>query len=326
MSCNRCVLSRMGEQLPDLPFHECCRHIRHHRSHFGFNIECAIRLRSLDMSPTDARAASDATAHGGVIPRNIEFARLSTSIDDRMDRRDVQKLVQGCKEFNLAKMVALAQACASDRPCVRMYSSDATPQFINQSWNKALGNRRINRRGKRAVEFLCERLFVRGWDMQGSRTQSVVISEQRPMTKGKAGWSVFAFAVEFAPSLRSCGYGGPAISADCFDRGAYSVLLKVLPMAHKRAAAESMRDMSGVEALLDFCLVIPDVPHDIHNSSLWSLRSCCDTTEANINDMWVAIASVRNAYDMIMIALPGWLQDNVQWIDTPAPPDFLEEL
>jgi len=84
------------------------------------------------------------------------------------------------------------------------------------------------------------------------------------------------------------------------------MLDKLVRQAHSRAAHESVSENAGIEGLLDFVITIPDVMHDIHNGYMWSVRPFLPSNEA-LKNIWVSIAAVRSAYDLVMKYLDPWL-------------------
>ena len=67
----------------------------------------------------------------GIVRLIRNFAQPSFVIDDRTDERDLSKCGAVCKEFLSGRIEHLVRSNGSERPLVRVYSSDSTPMLIN---------------------------------------------------------------------------------------------------------------------------------------------------------------------------------------------------
>ncbi|CAK0902148.1 unnamed protein product [Prorocentrum cordatum] len=255
----------------------------------------------------------------------VKFSKPTALIDDRTDRRDVQKLREVLNVFLQDRYRAAVECHASERVLIRYYSSDGTPLLMNASWKRRLGPKTVRRKGKRCDEMLCERLYLKTYDYQGRRQCHVVVRDPVPLTAKKGGCALLACCEALAPSVRECFFFGPALNVYCWDRGCFSICSRLVWQAHSLRNSESTRASAYIDSLLDFVIAIPDLLHDANNALLWSLRQWV-SAEGVCKDVWCAITAIGNAYDVIMLNLDGWIQAKILWTDAPATAEFCREL
>ena len=77
------------------------------------------------------------------------------------------------------------------------------------------------------------------------------------------------------------------------------------------------RETRYLDALLQFTVTRADVLHDIANAFSWGMRPCVYTE--CMKSLCVAIASIRNAYDIIMDGLVKWLPGAMLWSEVSEP-------
>lgn len=249
----------------------------------------------------------------------------SSLIDSRTDRRDAAKLTEVCKEFLLGRYVSTVQQFDCQRPAVRFYSSDATPILVNKSWKRLLsGHKQIVRHGKRCMDVMCERCFVRGYDQEGHVQIACVIRDPFALTNVKIGWALFACEQASGLALRACGFTGPSLSNYCFDRGCCSILEKLIRQSHVRRCHEGCSDDSALLGLLDFVFVHADILHDICTGFMTAMRPFAG--EGILKNLWIGIASVRHGYDLLMTELLVWLAATIDWTDLPCSSAFCATL
>ena len=124
--------------------------------------------------------------------------------------------------------VSQLREAVQDRPVVRFYSSDATPVLMTKQWAALIGALGIVRRGRKCFDLLCERTYLSSWNHEGTKDKCVHFRDPTPLTRGKTGWPLMACELNAAPSIRSCGFYGPVVSAYVFGRGCFSILSRLI--------------------------------------------------------------------------------------------------
>ena len=235
----------------------------------------------------------------------IELSKPSARITDRTMARNIQKYVEVGKDVLMEAVEKVVAVNANEGVMVKVYGSDGTPLLTNKGWIRRHGGLVVRRRGHASQEWLIQRVFVQGRDLQGERIRSIYFPDPAPLTHGKTAHALAACAWQCCPSLRSLGHKGAALTVYTFDRGYLSSLSRLLQQYHMEEAHSSIDADHTLDALLDFVVSIGDPLHDVANGISWGLRPYLKPDV--LKDIFVAVQSVRNAYDLIMQKLPLWL-------------------
>ena len=239
----------------------------------------------------------------------------------------MQRACEVCKEMLRRGVANLVAQHSHDRVLVKMYTSDGTPLLLNRAWVRALGvgGRRLRRHGKRAAEYLVERTYVRGRDVNGELMHAALFRDPVPV-RDKTGWGLFGCFLQSSPSLRSLGWKGPALSHYVFDRGCYSTMSRMVRQYHKYEGTEELGASAPLIAALDFVFTRPDVLHDCATAFKWGAKAFTESDTAK--DLFITIASIRNSYDHLMNNVHKWLPTVTSFKDSDelVPAEVLAQL
>lgn len=232
------------------------------------------------------------------------FARPGMSIMERTQRRDLGKLTECGKAFLVEEVQRLVRRNANQAVMVRVYGSDGTPMLTDRQWLRTLGSRVLRRRGKCGAEWLIDRTFIKGRDIEGHECVKVILKDPVVLTN-KTAWGLAAALFARSPSLRELGHYGAALTVYSFDRGYKLPIERIVRRKHLLEASESSRSNSLVEGLLDFVLVLGDPMHDAMNGYEWGLRPFVGPE--SMKDIYISVCSVRNSYDQLMLHIEAWI-------------------
>ena len=242
-----------------------------------------------------------------------EFARASKVYSDS-DRYISARLCEAGKAF-LNERVHNVIREAGEAPILSSYSSDGTPIKTVQRMVAADDKHRVVRKGGSGMEYLVERFFVSAKKKFGQPVAAVSFRDPVPMTAGKSAWAIFACGRQFMPTVREMGHRGIAVNHYCWDRAAFSILEKRFQQLHFLLESLPSSSQSQVlDNLLNWFLASGCVCHDGHNSLKWSMLDQMKDAQG-LRDLFVAIESVRNSYDMLHDHLPSWIKRRAMFVD-----------
>lgn len=239
------------------------------------------------------------------------YAKPSASHVSAQARRSIDKMCEVCKMVMQLRVRELLRRHCNDYPLVRMYTSDGTPLLVNKSWRRVLGSSTIRRHGRAASEYLVERTFFKGRDAEGHVLTAVSFRDPLPLSS-KAAWGLFSCMQASSPTLRSMGCRGPVLEHYVWDRGYFSALDRLVRKAHLYESNQLGGGEETVQGLTTFVLTRPDILHDCSTSFSWGMKPLC--TGDLMKDAFVTIASIRNAYSILMSSLPLWLPGVIHFV------------
>ena len=124
-----------------------------------------------------------------------------------------------------------------------------------------------------------------------------------PLTNGKSAWHMFGPLASFFPLLQRIGHKGVVVTHYVFDRMAFSSLERKArqrhALYHLRAGGSEGGVDGGLPDLLDWVCSTACGNHDGQNALKWGLKLLGFDQAAVHKALWVAIASCRNAYDLV---------------------------
>lgn len=161
----------------------------------------------------------------------LRSAKLSSSFADATSRRNFDKLREVCKALLDHQRDDSFLRDANNDVLVKLYASDGTSLLLNKAWTKALGCLVIRRHGKKCSEYLVDRTYYKGKDVEVRMLLSVNFRDLVPL-RSKVGWALFSILAKASPSLRSHGFRGPAVSHYVRDRGCFTILDRLVRQFH----------------------------------------------------------------------------------------------
>ena len=199
---------------------------------------------------------------------------------------------------------------ADGRALLASYGSDGTPLITRQHWRHKTGSLGdVHRHGNSSHEHLIQRCFFT-YRKNEETVVDTLFTEPIPLASGKDTVQLFNCARVFFPTLRGAGHKGLAVQHVCFDRGCYSALSRMLRQLHALQYEPGFLPFidDGQRALAkatDWFVTTPCCNHDCHNALKWALAKHVLAEVAK--DMFIVFESLRNAYDLLMERLRGWV-------------------
>ena len=208
---------------------------------------------------------------------------------------------------------------AGNGPVLYSYQSDGAPALTHRRWvHKLEGtSKKVRRSGGASTEYLLQKAFVLTQREIGGTEVVALFAEPRPLSHGKDTWCMYTAARDFFPTLRKLGHRGIALSHYSFDRAVFSACgRKLLQMHMERECVSSVRNPAdgALLALTDWQVLTPCCNHDIQNAMTWSLSRHIESTEG-LKDLFIAIASLRNAFDLLVGHLKVFLESCLELVD-----------
>jgi hypothetical protein len=253
--------------------------------------------------------------------RYLEFCHPHKVLDQR-GAEEVAKLCEVGKAYLWLRAKNVVRN-AEDRAILYSYGSDATPVLATNTVSQQLTeNRRIVRKAGVGTELLIERAFVKTTSASGSPVVVCLFRDPTPLTTGKTVWHHFGAACKFFPFLRTLGHEGIIVSHYCFDRAVFQAARRRFQQRHKLyySTHTGVSDMSGkmvLLELLDWDVSTGCAAHDCQNSLQWGLKSLCKDEADAVKRMWVSIAALRNAYDLLHRYLPAFISQALRVSEEP---------
>ena len=250
-----------------------------------------------------------------------KWAQVS-QVADKPQQAQVDRLAEALKHFSRAEAQRLVQG-AQGVPILSSYSNDGTPQSVRKRVVTSGAGGSFAREGGAGGELLCQRTFFRTRCSTGGWKTAALIRDPVPLVHGKGADSIFSAAVEFHKTLRQMGHWGIALQHYAFDRAMHAPLTRRFKQHHAllSSAWEAPKTPQAgphslfPPAVLEWIVETPCCNHDVHNGLKWSLFSYL-TDEGFMKDLFIAIESLRNGYDLLQEALGGWLPTVVTWSDS----------
>ena len=241
-----------------------------------------------------------------------EAARTSNSIDSH-DMRKVHKLTAVHLDFLQQKLGLFLRDCAH-APALLSFSSDGTPIKTHMKVAKQLGDSNIKREGKRCDDYLVQVAFFRFLDASGQPKGILLFAPPSPETQGKAAIHQFAAGCSFMKTLRQRGHQGIVVQHYAFDRANYTALGRLFKQHHLSLQSGFGGDARAATylSLQEWVVTTGCAAHDCHNAFKWSMNFHTKN-DGLLKDIFIGFASLRNAYNLIVEHLPGWVLRHICW-------------
>ena len=215
------------------------------------------------------------------------------------------------KAFMKSKMRDLINQ-ANGAPVLLHYSSDGTP--LSTKHNVRVGSSSAKgfvaqRHGRSTEEYLVQHAFARRLDASGQAHTVALLRDPLPLTHGKGAWAMFNAGVEFFQTAREQGHLGISIAHYAFDRAAFVALQRTFHQRHAQLAPSSAAPGRPSQALelMEWLVSSGCALHDCHNSLKWALHQHFRDTDL-MDDVYISIASVRNAHGLVIGHLGDWIK------------------
>ena len=235
--------------------------------------------------------------------RILQFAQPSLVLSAVL-LSEVVKLCEVLKYFLKHTVDQLIERNGS-RPLLEVYSSDCTPLRVKTVHKASWELLHVLRSGRSSLEWLQQRY----WLKSASGESAVYFVDPRLMAD-KTAWSHHAAYVDLLPMARTK-HKGLVFNHHVYDRAVCSACARIQWQRHV-AYDEFLRNEAQDEDLIELRLrlsmftSVGCMAHDLHGSLRWAMAEFFDDKAAQ-RGMWIVFESVKNAYDILVLALPGWL-------------------
>ena len=238
---------------------------------------------------------------------------------DRGGGDEAAKLCELAKHFlkNRAKHFVSG---AQGRPLLYSYQADGTPMLVQATHvaQRASGQHVVRTAG-RGLELLLQRVFLKTIAPSGEHLVTAYFRDPVPLDNGKGAWPCFTAACECFPMLKTMGHMGISISHYCFDRALYSSLGRILRqrhmLYHEMAISGSSNEGEAIlSQMTDWVVTTACANHDCQNALKWGL-AWLQTSEDLTKKLHIAIASLRNGYDLLLKHLLNFVLEYLQLVD-----------
>ena len=244
----------------------------------------------------------------------------ATQMPTREDDRNMERLAEVAKTVLWQKAEELVRSAGAG-PVLFSYQSDGTPALTQRRWVSTIAGtaKTLRRQGGRSTEYLLQKGFVLVPRLSGVVEVTALFGEPKPLSNGKDTWCMYAAAKAFFPTLRELGHRGISLSHYAFDRAVFSACSrKMLQLHMEKDEAYSTRnpDDAALSRLTNWQVLTPCCNHDVQNALKWSLSRHVDNTEA-LKDLFIAVASLRNAFDLLHGHIADFLGRCLEPVDEP---------
>ena len=251
-----------------------------------------------------------------------QYGKVCASIS--RDEADIAaRLCEVGKAFLQAKARSLV-ASANGQPILVHFSSDGTPISTKKQVKGTSPAYSASRQGRDTEEYQVQHVFYRTLDSAGQPSTVALVRDPVPLTHGKSALAIYSSGKAFFQNARQLGHMGISICTYSWDRAAYGALSRVWRQHHMVLGASFSMPERGLDSealsLLEWVEPIPCCQHDTHNALKWSLHSYFNDAQL-MGDMYIIVASVRNAYVLLHQHLAHWLQAKLVLVpDHELPP------
>ena len=258
----------------------------------------------------------------------VEYAKASRVLD----KHEAEQCAQLCE---LAKAYLLERAKSfvskgQGGALLLSYQSDSTPLLAKATFvARHASGQAVVRKAGRAVELLLERVFLKRLTPTGEAVVETFFRDPLPLDNGKGSWQCFSAACSHFPMLKKLGHQGISVSHYCFDRALFSSLDRLMRQRHVlyhkvAAAGGASTGLDALSDLTDWVVSTGCANHDAQNALKWGLASL-DCGEEVTKKLHIVIESLRNGYDLLQKALPGFLTQSLSLVDEASSPGYSEE-
>lgn len=249
----------------------------------------------------------------------LQYSQPSLVLGDTQVRR-VHKLCEVFKAWLLNHRETWLRR-RSGRPILESYASDCTPLKTVEIYKQGMADIAVSRSGRSSREWLVQRLFLT--DAEGATTCAFV---EPKLLSDKTAWTHCQAQLEMTDMARQL-HKGITIAHHCWDRAVVEPCTRHQLQRHA-AYDELLHDeMSPFDATMacmqSWFTSCGCMAHDLHNSLRWSVMSFLGDA-AVMRSCWIVMESLRNSFDLLVLAMPVWLSSVLAFEDFSGTPGILD--
>lgn len=269
-----------------------------------------------------------------------------------VSKEQITQLEQMCEaskqrlKLNASSMIKDAGAL----PVLCMYQADGTPKKIairsdslkaplEKEDNTQDENTLYRRHASQAHELLSHLAFYKTYTAAQEPRIAPVMSDSRPLDKGKTQWHYFQAAVDFLPLLCSIHPQGISISAYLFDRGLWQSLGTRMQERHvayhprppeqttssDEDEQEDRVPLMSQSELMDWFISLACSLHLVHTAFKWAFISMLANPKAGLKDLFLCMVGLRDSFGFLLSNLGSWLREVVEFEECSIGESYLEE-
>lgn len=232
---------------------------------------------------------------------------------DRSGRRALARANEAGKEVLLSSFKAF-QVKAAGLPMLTTKSCDGTPLTCVAQWHGKLpSGQRLMVAGKQAGEYLVKNQFARVLLPEGHATK-VLLQEPVPLLHGKGVDAIWTACSKDWLTLRQLGHQGLVLEHYAFDRFGIKGFERRARQWHQWLSSMVEGDQEHKEMLArqELVVITPCAAHDAHNAFKWAMMETM-SDPLLLRDIYIAMASIRNSWDLIQTYLLEWIASNIHF-------------
>jgi hypothetical protein len=281
---------------------------------------CCIYIHIYTHNRNNPKLTSNIHTHADAcmaLRSEVATLALPSSVVSQTSLHRIAVIVEGCKDY-LKSLVLQWIGQRQHEPILISTQADGTWSKTVERHKTTAGDKSVIRSGGQGADIYLQRCFFKS----NAGDTLILIDEPKAMILGKSSWHCFAANQTLFTNARCDGHLGVAINFYCYDRAQFSSLMNIhIPAnrkaCHDYAAANPMLDANEM-VLKDWTIGVACSDHDCQNSLKWAMEPCHAVSATDTyNNLHIAIASLRNGWDIIMRELPDWLSCTVRFCDEP---------
>ena len=258
---------------------------------------------------------------------HIQKLSRSSACLDPGQTRELAIACEAGKEV-LARGADRLVRAAMGSPMLSSKSCDSTPICVAHRLSRTLpSGKKLRSSGRSAQDFLVKNQFLRYWSHTDGWCTRVLFSEPSPLQHGKSVNAILQASLRDWKSLRQLGHAGCAVEHYVWDRMGIGSLERTMRQWHRHQqvlghGALAQSTLPAILNLTEFVVVTGCAMHDSHNAFRWAFRADVENRQF-MRDIYVGMASLRNAHDVLAQHLADWValrlsygdRLGVDWVD-----------
>ena len=226
---------------------------------------------------------------------------------------DAGRLCEVGKAALLEFAHALVKA-SHGRPLLYEYCGDGTPLKLRYRFGSDVDRHlKVKRSGFSGTGLFCQAAFLRSFDEDGAPVVRTILRDPRPMID-KGALASFNAARELFPLLHELQHEGYKLHHYSWDGALYSACRRHMHRYHKMTL-QTMRDThqgyaGTLKVLRSWVMFTGCALHVAHNGFSWGTARYGGGADM-LDDMFVAIESLRNGYKSLQCHLVSFLTSHV---------------
>ena len=196
-----------------------------------------------------------------------------------------------------------------DTPMMQAYQGDASPTLVRQRWMHKIGLSTYKHEVVKKVDWYSMRAYLSTVDAE-DRVHTRALLRDPVCLPNKEHWTLFGVTCGMVPTLRQRGARNFVIHYWCWDRGEFADQYR---WARARSVCEHADIVDDIEkpflALASWDVGLGCAGHDGHNAQVWSMFPHTPDARRLSKDLWVAVQSLRNSFEVVAAHVPLIVQD-----------------